>query len=75
MIFRVTVWVARIKQDAERLRPADSEVMRLLCDNTRLREATGWSPEVDLADGIARTAEWLARPDNLARYKSTRYTI
>ncbi|HEX7544157.1 MAG TPA: GDP-mannose 4,6-dehydratase [Candidatus Limnocylindrales bacterium] len=75
LIFRVTGRDARIKQDAERLRPADSEVMRLLCDNTRLREATGWSPEVDLADGIARTAEWLARPDNLARYKSTRYTI
>jgi NAD dependent epimerase/dehydratase len=75
LICRVTGKKARVTQDAARLRPVNSEVMRLVCDSTRLRGATGWRPEVELADGIAQTAEWLARPANLARYKWTGYTI
>ena len=30
---------------------------------------------VTATEANERAAEWLARPDNLARYKSTRYTI
>jgi len=75
LICRVTGKKARVTQDAARLRPVNSEVMRLVCDSTRLRGATGWRPEVELADGIAQTAGWLARPANLARYKWTGYTI
>lgn len=75
LILRITRKSAQITQEVRRLRPVDSEVMRLVCDSTRLREATGWKPEVELEDGIARTAEWMAQPDNLARYKWSRYTI
>jgi len=75
LILRITRKSAQVTQEVRRLRPVDSEVMRLVCDSTRLREATGWKPEVELEDGIARTAEWMAQPDNLARYKWSRYTI
>jgi hypothetical protein len=33
-------------EEAERLRPSGSEVMRLLCDSSRLSAATGWKAEV-----------------------------
>lgn len=75
LILRITRKSAQVTQEVGRLRPVDSEVMRLVCDSTRLREATGWKPEVELEDGIARTAEWMAQPDNLARYKWSRYTM
>jgi CDP-glucose 4,6-dehydratase len=34
------------------------EIDRQYVDSTRLREITGWRPEVELRDGIARTIEW-----------------
>jgi NAD dependent epimerase/dehydratase len=59
---------ADIVEDSQRLRPKDSEVMRLVCDASRLRERTGWEPRVDRAAGLRRTIEWFADPANLAYY-------
>jgi NDP-hexose 4,6-dehydratase len=64
-----------VVEERERLRPAGSEVMRLVCDSSRLTAATGWKPETGLAEGLERTARWFARPENLARYKWTEYTV
>jgi NAD dependent epimerase/dehydratase len=64
-----------IVEEAERLRPPGSEVMRLICDSSRLADATGWKAETDLAAGLALTSEWFARPENLARYKWDSYTV
>jgi CDP-glucose 4,6-dehydratase len=36
----------------------DGEIDRQVVDSTRLRELTGWRPEVELADGLRRTLEW-----------------
>jgi CDP-glucose 4,6-dehydratase len=36
----------------------DGEIDRQYVDATKLRELTGWRPEVDLADGLGRTIEW-----------------
>jgi NAD dependent epimerase/dehydratase len=47
-----------IVQEADRMRPAKSEVQTLMAENSRLRKATGWEPRVSLEDGIARTIEW-----------------
>jgi nucleoside-diphosphate-sugar epimerase len=47
---------AKIRVDAKRLRPYD--VSRLICDSSRLRDLTGWKPEVALEDGLKRTIEW-----------------
>jgi NAD dependent epimerase/dehydratase len=75
LIARTTGKEVEIVEESERLRPSGSEVMRLLCDSSRLTRATGWKAEVSLADGLARTAEWFARPENLAHYKWAEYTV
>jgi NAD dependent epimerase/dehydratase len=59
LLIKISGREARMVSDAERLRPAGSEVERLLCDNTRAREWAGWKPEVGLEEGLRRTAEWL----------------
>lgn len=64
-----------VRADPQRLRPAGSEVMRLVCDATRLREATGWRPAHSLEDGLAHTIEFFRDPAHLARYKTTAYNI
>jgi len=64
---------ADITQDAQRLRPKDSEVMRLVCDASRLRERTGWQPRVDREQGLRQTIEWFSDPANMAYYTSSGY--
>jgi CDP-glucose 4,6-dehydratase len=36
----------------------DGEIDRQFVDSTKLRELTGWRPQVDLRDGLRRTLEW-----------------
>ncbi len=36
----------------------DGEIDRQFVDSTKLRELTGWRPEVELADGLRRALEW-----------------
>jgi nucleoside-diphosphate-sugar epimerase len=66
---------AEIRQDPHRMRPENSEVQRLLCDSTALREATGWAPQHPLDKGLVRTIDWFTDPANLARYRTTSYVI
>jgi NAD dependent epimerase/dehydratase len=48
-----------IETEAERVRPEASEVGELVCDATRIRELAGWTPQVPLRDGLARTIEFV----------------
>jgi NAD dependent epimerase/dehydratase len=64
---------ADVVEDSQRLRPKDSEVMRLVCDASRLRDRTGWQPEVCREEGLRRTIEWFLEPGNLARYYPDEY--
>ncbi len=59
--------------DPQRIRPSRSEVFRLCGDNSKIRNLTGWAPEYDMAQGLARTVEWFVKPENIARYKSDIY--
>lgn len=56
-----------------RLRPAASEVMRLLCDSSHAREVLGWTPEVSLREGLQRTLEWFRL--NRDRFATENYLI
>lgn len=47
-----------VEHDAARNRPPRSEVRELLADNSRLRLATGWTPRVDLSEGLERSIDW-----------------
>ncbi len=72
-----TVMGADLEVVAEpaRLRPSGSEVMRLLADRSKLEAATGWAPATMLEQGLAVTAEWFRRPENLAHYRTGQYTV
>lgn len=58
-----------------RLRPGKSEVFRLWCDNTLIRELTGFEPAFTLRDGLQATIDWFTRAGNLARYKADIYNV
>jgi dTDP-glucose 4,6-dehydratase len=68
-----------IVTDEARLRPADSEVERLWADNSRARRFFGWQPAYAGCEGfrrgLAKTAEWFARPENLRAYKADIYNL
>lgn len=66
---------ASIASDNARLRPAKSEVERLLCDNSLIKELTGWAPKYTLERGLAETVKWFRDPANLARYKWDIYNV
>ncbi|MBI3506477.1 MAG: SDR family NAD(P)-dependent oxidoreductase [Proteobacteria bacterium] len=64
---------------AERLRPAASEVERLVCDPGKLGRLSGWKPRLSgragLRSGIAETAAWFADPANRALYRAGSYVV
>ncbi len=63
----------RYVTDAERLRPASSEVFRLCGDNSLITSLTDWRPRHTLEEGLRQTIEWFTKPENLAKYKSDIY--
>ncbi len=70
---RVTGSDAKVEADPERVRPEKSEVMELLSNPSRARERLGWTPQVELEDGLRQTAEWFR--GQLSRYRATRYYV
>jgi dTDP-glucose 4,6-dehydratase len=63
----------RLETDAGRLRPARSEVMRLISDNRKAAALLGWRPTTSLDEGLARTIAWLR--GELHRYKPAIYNV
>jgi NAD dependent epimerase/dehydratase len=59
----------------QRLRPKKSEVFRLWCDNSKIKELTGWEPRYTLRAGLEKTIEWFVKPENMAKYKPGIYNI
>jgi len=59
--------------DANRLRPAHSEVRELLCDATLAANVLGWRPTVTLKQGLLATIEYIrAHPEE---YRPSQYVI
>lgn len=56
---------ARIELDAQRLRPAASEVDRLISANGAFTAASGWRPMVSLDEGLRRTIAFFERHRDL----------
>lgn len=61
LIINLTASRKPVLQDDKRLRPPNSEVRALLADSTRFVRATGWSPQVELREGLEKTVEWWRR--------------
>ncbi len=66
---------ANLNLDEQRLRPENSEVFRLKCDNTKIKELTGYEPQYTLREGLEKTVEWFTDIRNLAKYKPGIYNI
>ncbi len=64
---------ANIEEDTLRVRPENSEVERLFCDNNKLISNTDWTPDYDLNKGITETIEWLRNHIDL--YKPDIYNV
>lgn len=63
----------KIIQEEQRIRPEKSEVMRLVCDNSRIKELINWVPKYDLISGLKITIDWIR--ENIEDYKYEIYNI
>ena len=66
---------AIISMDNERVRPENSEIDRLVCNNSKLRKNTNWEPEYAIEEGLLETINWLQDPKNLNQYKNDIYNV
>jgi len=68
-----------IHTDESRIRPANSEVERLWCDNTKAKTLFDWSPQYAGREGFKRgleeTVQWFSNPANLQVYKTDIYNL
>ncbi len=61
-----------VETDAQRVRPAASEVGRLLAGTALAKELWGWEPKFSLEDGLDRTIAWVR--ENLDAFRVDEYT-
>ena len=72
-IARLTGREITIESDEQRVRPAKSEVERLLADNSLARKLIGWEPLFTLEQGLEKTIEWFR--ENLSGYRADVYNV
>lgn len=66
---------AKIMSEQLRVRPKNSEVYRLLGDNSLIKKLTPWNVSFSLENGLKQTVEWFANKENLSLYKEKIYNI
>jgi len=68
-----------VSTDNERVRPKNSEVERLVADNSKAKKLFGWEPKYvgpeGFKKGLAETIEWFVKPENIKQYKSDIYNL
>ncbi|MFH1689047.1 MAG: GDP-mannose 4,6-dehydratase [Candidatus Eisenbacteria bacterium] len=64
---------ARIVSRESRVRPDKSEVMKLICDNSKAKSLMGWEPSVSLDEGLALTIEFVREHPDL--YRPEEYAV
>lgn len=73
LIFEILGGSFEIRTEETRQRPAKSEVMELISDNSRARTLMGWSPRVALRQGLEQTIAWVA--DHRGAFRSDQYAV
>jgi dTDP-glucose 4,6-dehydratase len=63
----------KIKKEQKRSRPTESEVERLVADNSLALKTLKWKPRVTLDEGLMKTVDWIQA--NLHEYKTGDYSI
>lgn len=72
-IFEILGGSFEIRTEEARQRPALSEVMELISDNSRARASLGWSPRVALRQGLEQTIAWVDA--HRGAFKSGQYAV
>lgn len=63
LIMKLTGRKAEIKREKARMRPARSEVFKLICGNAKARTLLGWKPQHTFQDGLVRAIDYIrSRP-------------
>ena len=62
----------QVETDPQRVRPAASEVGRLLAGTALAQELWGWQPQYSLDEALAETIEWVRK--NLGLFRVNAYT-
>jgi NAD dependent epimerase/dehydratase len=60
-----------VEVEEQRLRPEQSEVLRLISDPTLAKQLLGWEAKTSLREGLSRTIEWIDAHPGL--YRTDRY--
>ena len=64
-----------VKHELNRVRPKNSEVNRLYCDNSLIKKLTNFKIDNSFEQGLSKTIEWFKNPENLKKYKTSIYNI
>lgn len=75
MIQKIMNTKAQLKIDEKRIRPKNSEVFRLVCDNTLIKNTTDFSSKYSLEQGLKETVDWFTNKENLKQYKAGLYNV
>ncbi len=73
LLMEITGRQVPIVCDEQRIRPVNSEVNRLIADNSKLRNLTDWKPSVGFRAGLDRTCEWIKQ--NLGHFRPEQYLV
>ena len=63
----------KVVQENDRIRPEKSEVLELICNNTRAKQRLGWSPKYALDQGLDETIDYVRK--HTASYKTGKYVV
>lgn len=80
LVGEITGRPMQVQTEQARLRPAASEVERLVCDAGKAKGLLGWTPALagrdGLKAGLTRALEWFADPANRSHYHDVhRYVV
>ncbi|MBP9855307.1 MAG: NAD-dependent 4,6-dehydratase LegB [Candidatus Omnitrophica bacterium] len=73
IIQNITQSKVKVVTEQSRMRPKKSEVERLICSAEKLKQLTGWTPEVSLEAGLKKTCQWIK--DNMNAFKTDIYNV
>ena len=73
LIIKIVGRDVRIESEDARMRPEGSEVNRLLSNNSKAKQLTGWVPQYSFERGLANTIDWISQ--HLDIFQAKRYAI
>jgi len=59
--------------EKKRIRPKNSEVDKLICDNKKIRKSSLWKPKINIEKGIENTVNWIKQNQEI--FKSNTYNV